>query len=226
MRASHANGARRRNGARESVSGSPRGEASRVKMKRIVLLVLLAAAACSTSEIPYEDEIAAWRAEKDRFMRSSESPVVEAERATFPALPYFPTNAEYRVPAALRVAPPEDVLEMPTSTGQRRRMQRVGALEFTLKGESLKLTAFAEANDSALLRLFVPFGDRTNGTETYPGGRYLDLERTATGVYDLDFNRAYHPFCLFNATYDCPVPPRENRLTVPVLAGEKLGHPK
>jgi uncharacterized protein (DUF1684 family) len=191
-----------------------------------VLLVLLAVAACSTQEISYEEEIATWRAEKDRFMRSSESPVVEAERASFPVLPYFPTNVEYRVPAALRVAPPQDVLDMPTSTGQRRKMQRVGALEFTLKGEPLKLTAFAEANDTALLRLFVPFGDRTNGNETYPGGRYLDLERTATGIYDLDFNRAYHPFCLFNATYDCPVPPRENRLTVPVRAGEKLGHPK
>jgi hypothetical protein len=196
-------------------------------MKRVVLLVLLVGiAACTTKEIPYEDEIAAWRSEKDRFMRSSESPVVEAERASFPALPYYPTNPEYRVPAALRVAPPEDVLDMPTSTGQRRKMQRVGALEFTLKGEALKLTAFAEANDTALLRLFVPFGDRTNGNETYPGGRYLDLDRTATGVYDLDFNRAYHPFCLFNSTYDCPVPPRENRLPVLVRAGEKLSKAK
>ena len=91
-------------------------------------------------------------------------------------------------------------------------MQRIGALEFTLKGQPLKLTAFAEATDTELRRLFVPFHDLTNGTDTYPGGRYLDLDRTATGVYDLDFNRAYHPFCLFNATYDCPVPPRENRL--------------
>ena len=63
----------------------------------------------------------------------------------------------------------------------------------------------------------------TNGTETYPGGRYLDLDRTATGIYDLDFNRAYHPFCFFNPTYDCPVPPRENRLTIPIRAGEQLG---
>ena len=195
-------------------------------MKRVVLLLLLAVAACSTNEIPYEDEIAAWRSDKDRFMRSSESPVPEAQRANFAPLPYYPTNPEYRVPAALRISRAEDILDMPTSTGQRRKMKRVGALEFTVKGESLKLTAFAEATDTALLRLFVPFGDRTNGNETYPGGRYLDLERTATGIYDLDFNRAYHPFCLFNATYDCPVPPRENRLTVPIRAGEKLAWEK
>lgn len=185
--------------------------------------VLSVAAACSSApELPYAEQIASWRAEKDRFMRSPESPVVEAQRATFAELPYFPTNEEYRVPAALRPGKVEDILEMPTSTGQRRHMRRIGALEFTLKGESLKLTAFADASDTELRRLFVPFFDRTNGTETYPGGRYLDLDRTATGIYDLDFNRAYHPFCLFNATYDCPVPPRENRLPVPVRAGEKL----
>ena len=70
-------------------------------------------------------------------------------------------------------------------------------------------------------QLFVPFGDLTNGTETYPGGRYLELERTATGIYDLDFNRAFHPFCYYNPKYDCPYPPRENRLTCRSAPGKK-----
>jgi uncharacterized protein len=196
----------------------------RVLFVTVPLLVAVFAAGCSTPEVPYEEQVGAWRVEKDRFMReSSESPVAAENRASFPALPYFPINQEYRVPAALRPAEASDVLEMPTSTGQRRRMRRIGALEFTLKNQPLKLTAFAEASDQNLLRLFVPFNDLTNGTETYPGGRYLDLDRTATGIYDLDFNRAYNPFCLFNPTYDCPVPPRENRLSVPIRAGEKIG---
>jgi uncharacterized protein (DUF1684 family) len=72
-------------------------------------------------------------------------------------------------------------------------------------------------------RLFVPFGDLTNGAETYKGGRYLDLDRTPTGLYDLDFNRAYHPYCVYDPSYVCPVPPRENRLTVAIRAGERLG---
>jgi uncharacterized protein len=197
--------------------------------RRIVcaFVAVLGLAGCTVREIPYDQEIATWRAEKDLFMRESpESPVVQADRATFPPLTYFPINPEYRVPAALAVARSADILDMQTSTGQRRRMQRIGALEFTLKGQPLKLTAFAEATDTELQRLFVPFHDLTNGTDTYPGGRYLDLERTATGVYDLDFNRAYHPFCLFNAKFDCPVPPRENRLAIPVRAGEQLGAPR
>jgi uncharacterized protein (DUF1684 family) len=174
-------------------------------------------------EQPYAEQIGAWHAEKDRFMRESpDSPVPEAQRASFPPLSYFPVNEEYRVPAELKVIQSDQVLEMPTSTGQRRKMRRVGTLEFTLKGKQETLTAFVDASENDMRRLFVPFADLTNGTETYQGGRYLDLDRTATGLYDLDFNRAYHPFCLYNAGYDCPVPPRENRLTVPIRAGERL----
>jgi uncharacterized protein len=180
-------------------------------------------AGCSGRALTYDEEIAAWRVEKDRFMReSNESPVLAGDRATFGPLPYFPVSDTYRVPAALQIIDTQDVIEMSTSTNQRRRMRRIGTLRFTLKGQALQLTAFVEASERDVRRLFVPFNDLTNGTETYPGGRYLDLDRTATGIYDLDFNRAYHPFCLFNPKYECPVPPRENRLQVPIRAGEKL----
>ena len=189
----------------------------------MLLAFVLALAACSAPPRAYPDEIAAWRAEKDRFMREgSDSPVPADRRPTFAPLAYFPVDETYRVPAELRVARGDDVMEMPTSTGLRRKMRRIGTLEFTLKGSRRTLTAFAEAADNDLRRLFVPFGDLTNGTETYQGGRYLDLDRTATGIYDLDFNRAYNPFCVFNASYDCPIPPRENRLQVPVRAGERM----
>ena len=191
----------------------------------LILLSLAAAQAfaCTPAPKPYAEEIGAWQAEKDQYMRlSPDSPVPEAQRATFPPLSYFPINEEYRVPAALKPIESTQVLEMSTSTGQRRKMRRVGSLAFTLKGQPLTLTAFVDASENDMRRLFVPFGDLTNGSETYQGGRYLDLDRTASGVYDLDFNRAYHPFCLFNSGYDCPVPPRENRLPLPVRAGERL----
>jgi len=125
------------------------------------------------------------------------------------------------VPAALRISESEP-FEMVTSTGQRRTMRRAGTLEFTLHGQRHALAAFSEESDREMRRLFVPFRDATSGAETYPGGRYLDLERTPTGYYELDFNRAYHPFCLFNEEYDCPLPPPENRLGVPIRAGERL----
>lgn len=189
------------------------------------LLATIVAAACLTGcqapEAPNIPDVASWRAEKDRFMRSDDSPVPKAERPNFPPLTYYDIDPAYRVPASLAIAPGEAVLELPTSTGQRRKMRKIGTLNFMLKGEPLTLSAFVDASTNDVRRLFVPFGDLTNGNETYPGGRYLDLDRTATGIYDLDFNRAYHPFCVFNADYDCPYPPRENRLKVPLRAGER-----
>jgi uncharacterized protein (DUF1684 family) len=186
-------------------------------------VIVLCSAACTAKQVPYADEINTWRAVKDDFMqRSAESPIPPDRRASFPPLAYFPIEPDYRVPAALTVAPGNDVLEIPTSRGERRPHHRVGTLRFTLKGQLLSLTAFVEVGQEDLRRLFVPFGDLTNGTETYPGGRYLELDRTATGIYDLDFNRAYHPFCYYNPKYDCPYPPRENRVSIPVRAGERM----
>jgi len=194
-----------------------------MSIRRLLGLGLLVLAACSPKEVPYEQEIADWHAQKDAFMRGSEqSPVPPTARATFAPLVYFATDPAYRVPAALKVARTNDILEMPTSTGDRRRMRRIGSLGFTLKGQALTLTAFVEDGETDMARLFVPFGDLTNGTESYTGGRYLDLTRTATGIYDLDFNRAYFPFCYYNPSYDCPVPPKENRLPLPVRAGERM----
>jgi uncharacterized protein len=191
----------------------------------VLLLALPSAAACNSRELTYEEEIAGWRAEKDQYMRSSESPLPAAKRESFPPLPYFAVSPAYRVPAALEVVRTQDVIEMSLSSGERRKMRRVGFLEFALQGQPQRLTAFVDATENDMRRLFVPFGDLTNGAETYQGGRYLDLDRTATGIYDLDFNRAYHPFCVFNPEYICPVPPRENRLQVPIRAGEKLPVP-
>jgi uncharacterized protein (DUF1684 family) len=89
----------------------------------------------------------------------------------------------------------------------------------------LRLRAFAEEGSNGE-RLFVPFADETSGRETYGAGRYLDLDRTSTGIYVIDFNTAYNPYCAYNPTYDCPVPPKENRLPLPIRAGEKMpqGH--
>lgn len=156
---------------------------------------------------------------------SPDSPIPANKRASFPPLSYFPVDQSYRIPAFLQPAPRGPVVEMPTSTGQLRKERRVGTLSFTLKGQPLSLGAFVDADQEDMSKLFVPFGDLTNGVETYQGGRYLELERTPTGLYDLDFNRAFHPFCLYNSSYDCPYPPAESRLKVPIRAGEKLAAP-
>jgi uncharacterized protein (DUF1684 family) len=186
--------------------------------------VLVLASGCGEREPAYEQTILAARAEKDRVFKGDDSPLKAQDRGAFTSLLYFPPDPAYRVGAVLEVAPPKEAITvtMPTSTGKQRELRRIGRLEFNLKGQALSLTAFAEADADGAPRLFVPFGDLTNGTETYPAGRYLDLDPTPTGLYDLDFNKAYNPFCAYNETYDCPYPPKENRLPIPVRAGEKI----
>lgn len=169
-----------------------------------------------------------WRADKDAmFKTSKDSPLLPDARASFTGLSYWPIDTAYRVPAGLtqdRSGPPV-IIQLQTSTNQKRRMQKVGTLGFTLKEQHWQLTAFVDLDTNDVTRLFVPFGDLTNNKETYGGGRYIELDRTPTGLYDLDFNRAYHPFCVFNPNYDCPVPPRENRLQLAIPAGERLSGP-
>jgi uncharacterized protein (DUF1684 family) len=186
------------------------------------LLVVLAA--CSPSVPPgepYVDTIAAERARKDDMFRNGgeESPIRPGDMNTFVPLSYFPIDESYAVPAQLQPAAERITATMPTSTGKLRSMTRVGTLVFTLKDQPLKLAAFMEAGSP---RLFVPFSDLTSGTETYQAGRYMNLDPTPSGIYVVDFNVAYHPYCYYNEDFDCPFPPAENRLTVPIRAGERL----
>jgi uncharacterized protein (DUF1684 family) len=171
----------------------------------------------------YVATIAAARAAKDADLKNSaETPVPENRKAEFLPLAYFAIDPAYSVPAVLKPATDRAIIQMPTSVGAVRQMRRVGTLEFALKGRPLKLSAFVEVGAPNMDHLFVPFTDLTSGTETYPAGRYLDLDRTATGIYVIDFNRAYHPYCYYNPMFDCPYPPAENHLPVPVRAGERI----
>lgn len=170
----------------------------------------------------YVARIAAERAAKDAEFQRSNDPVPANKKGEFLPLAYFPIDPGYNVLAALKPATEEKTFMMPTSSGQARRMRLVGTLQFTLKGQPMSLSAFAEVGAPDINRLTVMFSDMTSGTETYAAGRYIDLDRTASGIYELDFNKAYHPYCVYNSSYECPYPPPENRLKIPIHAGEKL----
>lgn len=174
------------------------------------------------------DRVAQGRAEKDEAFRLSDvSPIPEAARATFAGLLYFPVDPSYNVPASIEEDRSRDpvIIELATSRDSFDRLARVGTITFRLSGATYTMTAFATAEEG-LTRLFVPFGDLTNRHETYAGGRYLNLDRTATGLYDLDFNMAYNPYCVYDVSYTCPLPPAENRLQVAIRAGERMPEKK
>jgi uncharacterized protein (DUF1684 family) len=203
----------------------------------VVLFSAVLTAACSSGPgapdaSASQTDVAAWRAIRDQvFAETAEcgsstatedcSPVPKDRRAAMLPLRYYEINPGYNVPAALRLSENRPVFEMPTSTGTLRRMERVGILEFRLEGQPMTLAAFVPEGTQSIESLFVPFADQTTGSETYSAGRYLDLHPTRTGIYSIDFNKAYNPYCAYNDTYECPFPPPSNRLKTAVRAGEK-----
>jgi uncharacterized protein (DUF1684 family) len=131
---------------------------------------------------------------------------------------WFPYSAEFRFILALEPDPEKIALESTREVD--RAAERVGWFTFSLEGREIRVAA------TRLLEPGVPedslqifFKDRTNGRESYPIGRYLDLD-ALDGGYLVDFNRAYNPACAFSPHYNCPVPPPENRLVVGIRAGE------
>jgi uncharacterized protein len=199
-----------------------------MRVRLAALAVLAVLAACSprppADDSNYVKEIAASRAAKDAMLRASPgAPIPADKQSTFLPLAYFPIDSAYSVPAGFEEAPQgqRQQMDMQTSAHQPRRVERVGILKFRLAGQALQLSAFVEAGDPPD-RLFVPFTDATAGTETYQAGRYLEISRSSTGIYTVDFNRAFNPYCYYNPTYDCPYPPKENRLPVAIRAGEKV----
>lgn len=177
----------------------------------------------------YADAIAAFRADKDAwFGSSSGSPIPAAERATFTGLSYFAPDEDWIVDG-LELLPydgDEPVrFSIPTTDGQLRPAERAGVFRFQLLGVDCRLTAYRLVNplDADDGSLFVPFLDGTSGTDSYGAGRYLDLEPEEDGSWTIDLNLAYHPSCVYDPRYSCPLTPPENRLPLRVEAGERLG---
>jgi hypothetical protein len=175
--------------------------------------------------VAYKDAVERFRLDKDEFFKTQPgSPIPEADRAVFIGLPYYPVDEalvlENRVVVPYTGDEPSK-FQMPTSDGRLRPAHRAGVLRFELDGATRQLTAYTfDGGDDE--SLFVPFLDETSGTETYGAGRYLDIEPEEDGTYTLDFNLAYHPSCVYDQKFSCPLTPAENRLPVRIEAGERL----
>ena len=174
----------------------------------------------------------AWRAAREKLFREHpQSPIPPEERGAFPGLRWFAPDPAYRVPALLEPGDGE-LLEIDTGGEDGViRYRRIGSLRFSLVERECRLTVLSIVGYGG--GLFAPFRDSTSGSETYGGGRYLfdTIKNTDAGCLEttpgspeltIDFNWAYHPSCVYNPRYACPLAPPENRLTLPIRAGEKL----
>ena len=199
-------------------------------MRRLLLLVFsLGLAACNApQEAPrplsadslrtvWEEEVAA----KTALFQSERSPVPEPLRDRFEGPDYFPYDSTLVFPVVLEPALERDTLGLSTTVGPPRPYVRYGAFAFQHGGRMQRLAVYQPAGPNPRQLLFVPFLDVTSNRSTYGAGRYLDLRENERGVYVLDFNRAYNPYCAYDSRFSCPLPPAENRLGFAVTAGQK-----
>jgi uncharacterized protein len=173
----------------------------------------------------YIDSLNGVRHFKDEWLLgNSNSPIKEEDRATFTGLAYYPVDLEYVFRTRLYKYDDPQLLTIGTTTGSEREAIRYGYIDFTVDGREARLYAYkftAHQGTDLEEYLFIPFKDATSGTETYGGGRYIDVTETIPGVVLIDFNDAYNPYCVYNEIYSCPIPPDENHLDVAIRAGEK-----
>ena len=170
------------------------------------------------------DPVLRARRERDiAFKSDPQSPIPAQDRTRFQGLEYFPLNPDLRFRVQLNRYPVPERIRMATNTGEVRDGLKYGYFEFRAGGVACRLQVYRlDDNDNpGQPSLFIPFRDATTGKETYAAGRYLDLRENTSGLYDLDFNRAYNPSCAYGGDFSCPIPPEENRLSIQIRSGDK-----
>ena len=173
-----------------------------------------------------------WRTVRERLFREHpQSPVPVDARVAFRAL-HFEHDPALRFEVEIEPAPPPApgafALALPNSGEDALSFSRVGRITIPFADRPRSLSVFWMAGYAG--GLFIPFRDGTNGSETYGAGRYLvdgaksaDLGGDpARNTLVVDFNFAFQPSCAFDPRWACPLSPPENRLDLPVRAGERI----
>jgi uncharacterized protein (DUF1684 family) len=181
----------------------------------------------STPPTDWAPALAAERADKDRqFAADQESPLRPQDRVAFKGLDYWAADPTYRFSGFVSWFAAPEPLTIITTTGKERPAEKVGRISFDVGATRCVLTVLRlldQDRRTGGAGLLLPFMDKTSGRETYPAGRYIELEGPEGGPFVLDFNKAYNPYCAYGAPerYRCPVTPAENKLDVRIEAGER-----
>lgn len=192
----------------------------------VVLITVFYSFMGSQDQTAYINEIKTERDDKDRFMRTSPESPFASNPENFKGLQYYSPDIRYKITSDLIPVKNKKTVVLSTNDGKEQRYIEYAYAEFDLDGYHHKLLIL-EIIDEGQSRgdLFLAFGDETSAVETYGAGRYLDISKVSgSNSITLDFNKAYNPYCAYNDTYSCPIPPAENLLKVPINAGEKIYH--
>ena len=165
----------------------------------------------------------------EEFKNPETSPLPDRFRKDFEGLDFYEPDTNLIFQARLELTPNALPFDMPTTTERKSRETVYGVAHFTLNGNPQRLEIYQ--NKELMLDegfedyLFLPFTDATNGETTYGGGRYLDLRIPSGTSIEINFNKAYNPYCAYNKKYSCPIVPPVNDLNFKIEAGVKAFEP-
>jgi len=157
------------------------------------------------------------KAKDENFKTAEDSPI--PNKAQFKGLRYFPYSASWSLLFDVKRASKMGKIALQMTDGGLDSLIQFGEISANIQGKLVTLVVYQHDSGD----FFIPFKDKTAPTETYGGGRYLELPLTNLKENQLrvDFNQAFFPYCAYNSTFACPIPPKANNLDIRVEAGER-----
>lgn len=195
-------------------------------MKRVfIALLLVFVFGCSDNKKPILGQTDFQKKLNADFKDATKSPLKDKDRKVFEGLDFFEFNARFVIQATLKRTPNSSWFDMKTTTDRVSKERIFGVLTFQIDDKDYQLNVY-QGKDLMTTSgfedyLFLPFLDDTNGVTTYGGGRYIDLSIPDGNLIELDFNKAYNPYCVYNEKFSCPIVPRVNYMTTKIEAGVK-----
>ena len=175
----------------------------------------------------YIAQVEKFREEKDNFMKNDpSSPFNQDSMAHFHPLNYYKINPDFVFKSKLYEYPQKDTVTIFGTKGEARKAVRYGYVNIDYKNNVYRVNVYKSWAKNGKEYYSIWFTDETTGKETYNVGRYIDfyLDRGTDGLYTIDFNLAYNPYCAYSSIYSCAIPTKEDHIPFAVEAGEKKFH--
>lgn len=201
-----------------------------MKIFSLIFILLLSSLGYSQEKYSKQDVLEFQNTLNQSFANPQTSPLTEEQLLQFTTLNFFEPNDKFFVKGKFVRTPNEVPFSMRTTTSREPLYVKYGEVYFTIDNKEFKLDLFKylaqdknqPQSKNNFNKLFLPFTDATSGDQTYGGGRFLELNYPDNEVIYIDFNKAYHPYCVYNSKYSCPIVPSQNHLEISILAGVRL----
>jgi uncharacterized protein len=188
----------------------------------IVFAAVIYTLTASDSPEAYLEKVDKEREKQFKYLRfNQDSPLTDEQKKNFTKLSFYPILPEYKVRAKLVPVENRQMMVLSLSDGSEEKYLKHSFAEFELHGKKHRLLLLQATKEVDKRNFFLAFADQTSGSETYGGGRYLNLRQDGKNSITIDFNLAYNPYCAYNPDFACPLPPKENILELPIPVGEK-----